>query len=222
MKLNEATWQELAKLQSGIVACPNQALCRSECKMLVRDEAPIPDYIGVDYSGLVIIATNPGSKKAGQSSTGDLARQRLADALVKKPSPHRLKELSEALDHIMLDWQSTITNQKWRTALRLPVKKTAAINLIKCRTTSPCNDPFKISPTVAKRCFETHTQPLLGLLNPTHLIGQWKGAAEALARLWPQRYADPPPSFNGQRDLPDARKPSDILPVIAAFNQSNS
>jgi hypothetical protein len=222
MKLNEATWQELAKIQAGIVTCPHQAICRSECKMLVQDEAPIPDYIGVDYSGLVVIATNPGSKKAGESNVGDLARQKLADALVKKPSPHRLKELSEALDHIMLDWQSTITNKKWRTALRLPVKQAAAINLIKCRTTSPCNDPFTISPTVATRCFETHTQPLLTLLSPTHLIGQWKGAADALARLWPQRYPNPPPSFNGQRDLPDAKKPSDILPIIAAFNQSKT
>lgn len=72
----------------------------------------------------------------------------------------------------MLRWQSTVTNNKWRTALRLPVKKAAAINLMKCRTTSPCNDPFKIGPTVAKRCFETHTRPLLDLLEPTHTIGQ--------------------------------------------------
>lgn len=217
MALNEVNWNELARLQAGIVTCPHQALCRSECAKLVRDEAPIPDFIGVDYAGLVIIGTNPGTKKAGQSDTGDAARQRLAEALAKKPGAHRLKGLSEALDHIMRDWKSTLTNNKWRTSLRLPVRRAAAINLIKCRTTAPCNNPFKISPTVAQRCFETNTRPLLSLLNPTHVIGQWKGAADALTRLWPERFPSVPPSFNGYRKLHDTKKQADILPVITDF-----
>jgi len=217
VKLKDTQWENLAKLQAGIVTCPHLTACRSECPKLVRDERPIPDFIGVDYAGLVIIATNPGTKKAGKSNH-DSERRSLADDLAKKPSIHRLKNLSKALDPIMLNWQSTLTNQKWRNELSLPVPRLAAINLIKCRTTAPDNDPFSMSKSVAHRCFETHTKPLLAILNPTHVIGQWKGAANALPRLWPDRFPAAPPSFNGKRDLRDGQKTTAILPVIDAFN----
>ena len=47
-------WNDLAVKQAEIVMCPHQTTCRAECKLLAN-EAPIPDFIGTNYAGLLIV-----------------------------------------------------------------------------------------------------------------------------------------------------------------------
>jgi hypothetical protein len=212
-----------ALITKGIVECRFYDQCRKDCSFLTN-ERPIPDFIGEEYDGLVIIATNPApAKSLTDKMHGDAERARLAGVVSQKPTAQNHLALSRYLATFMGTWgQRIITGEKWRTYLGYDIKKVAAINLVKCRTTKPVGNPMSrsvIGEAVTKRCFQAHTLPQLQLLVPRYAVAQWGSIAKLPMKLGWSAANGPLASFNGDQrnSVSDDQRVVEIKPVFTMF-----
>lgn len=215
MTESELLLGRMASLTKRIVECPFKSQCRAECPSLTVDN-PMPDYVGEAYDGLVILASNPGPAKPGVSSQREMKRNEAAAAVARTPTAASQRELSRVTAWFMEIWKTALVSLKWRRMLSYDIRKVAFINVVKCRSSETFNDPTRLSMSVARRCFEAHTVPLLALLNPRVMVAQWKGTLSGLHILGFEN-ATGIPAFNGRRSVPDHQK---AAPLMVAFREA--
>lgn len=206
-----------------ILACPFHQKCRAECQPQsnLTEEAPIPDFCGRSYKGLVIIGANPGKATSKKYIEKDAKRAILAEQFKNAPTSQNFEEVHDFIAGYMGEWKNNVVAENFRNDLHLNVEEIAYVNLVKCRTKLTASHPYQtVGETITRRCWGQNTKSQLDLLQPRYVIFLWKGVRETLEELdiTLARHKDAG-VYNGNRSKPYPERIAEIKPIFEAFNK---
>jgi hypothetical protein len=210
----ETTIKEFFKISCEVGKCKHFHQCRRLCSTLdqTNNSTPQPGFIGKRYSGLVIVAANPGIPNVSPF----IEREPIYLDLVKEFSETEnynsfLKYLDYASDY-MSTWRNNLTNKDFRELLGYDIETIAYVNIVKCRSFETGSDPIKtLGKEVTERCFNNYLKKQLEVLQPKTIIGHWKPIPCVLNKLG-YKVSSNTPCYSGQRNLTISQRVQDILP----------
>jgi hypothetical protein len=220
-RVGEVGMTDFFPFAQRIANCPHRACCRRECGIMPNDR-PSPDYVGPRYRGLVVIGANPGIASTDSQRVND-ARTFELQTKIAEGNRDAFSELLRFLPMSMMGWKQVV-DRGGRDYLGYDIEEIAYINIVKCATSKPLSDVFKLftegASDIPRRCWETHTQPILEALRPRFVVALWLPVIDSLKALGYQfagvRQAG---SYNGQRNLPKAKKYQGAKRVFDSFSR---
>lgn len=184
---------------------------------------PQPGFIGPNYSGIVVIGTNPGEGTEGTVAYQNRMFQRLTSFTAGHRTPEEFAALNAFLGNELT--RGTLGNNLLAApmleAAGLSAQEIAYLNAVKCATSPGNSNPQRVVQSETLRlCIEEYLSRQLALLRPRAIVFAWKPVRAALLSVgiqFPGVARDLMATYNGARNLLPAEKVREIRPVVQRF-----
>jgi hypothetical protein len=236
LKRNGSAYDQLAEIAAKCISCSNYYECRHVSPNIVKADAqmkcmgstfrdqpiPQPGFIGENYSGFLIVASNPGM---GDRSTvaHDDEIYGLYKKYAERPSIEAFSELNSSLTNKLplITKGTNLLSYRMLTIAGLHPSEIAYMNVVKCKSDPGNPDPLlAVGKDAAQTCALHFLKKQTDLLRPIAVIFGWKAVEGALTRLGIEFLGIPSgmrASYKGARNLTEYEKVADVRKVVAAY-----